>query len=62
MPSLKEAITAVVSLIAIAVWSGHRDLVWKTIAKTRVAAIKESRKPWGCPSIFDRNACTRWTK
>ena len=58
MPSFKDLTILIATCVTILYSTGHRDLVWKGIAYLRVNAIKEVRKPWGCPSIFDKNACT----
>ncbi|MEW6058437.1 MAG: hypothetical protein AB1540_17690 [Bdellovibrionota bacterium] len=37
--------------------SGHPEWIWKGIAYVQYHALKEAQKPWGCPSIFNKNAC-----
>lgn len=32
--------------------AGHPEWAWKVVAHVQHQALKEARKPWGCPSIF----------
>lgn len=57
MPSFKEAIGVITTLIILATASGHGDKVWPTLIKFRFYVLKESKKDWGCPSIFNKSAC-----
>ena len=45
---------AFISLYAI----GRPDLAWKAIAHMRYYALHETSKSWGCPSAFNRGACS----
>ena len=38
---------------------GRTDLLWLGLNKARGVVIHEVNGSWGCPSVFDRNACGR---
>jgi hypothetical protein len=59
MPSLKEIAGLVTTFVILSVASGHGEWVWKGIAYMRYHAVQEANRPWGCPSIFNKNACSR---
>jgi len=60
MPSFSEAVGVIVTLIVLAVASGRQDLVWRGIAEVRKVALANARKDWGCPSVFNRGACSSY--
>ena len=62
MPSLKEAVAVITTLVVLAMASGRGDLVWKTLAQVRHHAITNSRMDWGNPSIWDQNARSKGSK
>jgi hypothetical protein len=59
MPSFKEIAGLVTTFVILSVASGHGEWVWKGIAFMRYRAVQENAKNWGCPSIFNKNACAR---
>lgn len=62
MPSLKEITGVITMFVVIAFASGHREWVWKPLIAFRAHVLKDIQKPWGCPSIFDKDACTTWKR
>ena len=61
MPSFKELATVTTVWVMFAFATGHRQWVYDSIGYLRQHAIQESRKSWGCPSIFDSHACHSWS-
>lgn len=57
LPGLDKFVALFVSFWLFAHVAGHPEWVWKGVAYMQVAALKEIRKPWGCPSIFAKDAC-----
>lgn len=39
---------------------GRPDIPLKAITELRVKALKGATASWGCPSVFNRNACTSY--
>ena len=62
MPSLEKITGVIVTFIILSVSTGNGEWVWKSIAYMRYHAISEARKPWGCPSMFNKNACYEWRR
>jgi hypothetical protein len=60
MESFKDLAAAVTIWVMFAFVTGHRQWVYDGIVFIRKHAVQESQKPRGCPSIFDRHACSRW--
>lgn len=60
MPSFREAVGVIVTLIVLAVASGRQDLVLRAVAEVRKVALANARADWGCPSVFNRGACKRY--
>ena len=60
MPSFSEIVGTIVTFIVVTTASGHGDWAWKAIAEFRRVAIFNSHQDWGCPSIFDKDACHRY--
>ncbi len=60
MPSFSDAIGVIVTIIVLSTASGHGDIVRKTIAGIRQVAITNSRQDFGCPSIFNKGACSSY--
>lgn len=60
MPSFSEAVGVIVTLIVLAVASGREDLVWRAVVEVRKVALANARTDWGCPSVFNRGACTSY--
>ena len=58
MPSLQDIAGFVGAIVLAAYATGNIRLVEKTIFDLRKEVIQESRKPWGCPSIFNSRSCT----
>ena len=58
MPSFSEAMGVIVTFIVLSTASGHGDVVWKAIAEVRRVAITNARQDFGCPSIFNKGACS----
>ncbi len=54
MPSFKEAIAVITTFVVLATASGRGDLVWDNLIKFRHYVLKETKKDWGCPSIFSK--------
>ena len=57
MPSFSEIIGTIVTFIVVSTASGHGDWTWKAISEVRKVAISQTDEDWGCPSIFNKNAC-----
>lgn len=57
LAALKDLITAIAAVTLLAYSTGQQKWLWKQIAILRREALVESRKDWGCPSIFRRSAC-----
>lgn len=36
---------------------GRADIPWKMIAELRGKALTGANANWGCPSVFNKNAC-----
>lgn len=62
MPSFNEAVGVIVTLIVLTVASGRGEFIWKAIGEVRRVAMINSRKDWGCPSIFDKGVCGNFEK
>jgi hypothetical protein len=60
MQLYKDITVAIATLFALAMATGHGQRIDESILSIRKQALSEVRKPWGCPSIFNRNACTRY--
>jgi len=61
IPGMDKLVGLIVTIIVLSVASGHGEWVWKGLAYARHVTLKGSRQPWGCPSIFNRQACTHLT-
>lgn len=59
MLSLDKLAGTVAVFVIISYASGHREWVWRPLTALRTHVVKEMRKPWGCPSIFNKDACTK---
>ncbi len=57
MPSFKEVVVVITTFVVLATASGRGDLVFGSLMKLRYHALRESKKDWGCPSIFSKNVC-----
>ncbi len=55
--SLAGTIAVVVTLLNA---SGYGDLVWKGPAFAHRHVLAETRRPWRCPSIWNKNACSQY--
>ena len=60
MPSFNDLMGVIVTFIVLSVTTGHGDLVWKTINEVRRIAILNAHQDWGCPSAFNKSACTSY--
>lgn len=60
MPSFSEIIGVIVTFIVLSTASGHGDVVWKVIGEVRRVAISNARQDFGCPSIFNKSACSNY--
>lgn len=60
MPSFSEAMGVIVTFIVLSTASGHGDIVWKAISGIRRVAITNARQDFGCPSIFNKGACSSY--
>lgn len=58
MPFFKEAVAVITTFVVLATASGRGDLVRDNLIKLRQHVLKETKKDWGCPSIFNKKACT----
>ncbi|MFN8792586.1 MAG: hypothetical protein ACK5Y2_14115 [Bdellovibrionales bacterium] len=56
--AVKDLIATIAAVVILAYSTGHREWLWKQIAVVRQIALNEAGKDWGCPSIFNRSACT----
>lgn len=36
---------------------GRADIPWNMIGEMRSKALAEKNSAWGCPSVFNKNAC-----
>jgi hypothetical protein len=61
MPSFSEAMGVIVTFIVLTTASGHGAVVLKAIAGIRRVAITNSRQDFGCPSIFNKGACSSYS-
>ncbi len=57
IPSLDKIVAIFFSFWMFAHASGHPEWVWKGIAYVQRHALQDSKRSWGCPSIFSRSAC-----
>lgn len=57
LAALKEITLLIASIVVIAHASGQREWLWRQITTIRHAALLETKKDWGCPSIFNKSAC-----
>lgn len=39
---------------------GRADVPWKMIAELRSKALAGANSNWGCPSMFDKGACSTY--
>lgn len=39
---------------------GRADIPWKIIVEMRGKALAEANSNWGCPSVFNKNACREY--
>lgn len=39
---------------------GRPDIPWKMIAELRGKALGGANSNWGCPSVFNKNACVTY--
>lgn len=60
MPSFSEIVGTIVTFIVLSTASGHGDWVWKAIAEVRRVAITQAHEDWGCPSLFNKGACSSY--
>ncbi|MBI2606460.1 MAG: hypothetical protein HYW49_10320 [Deltaproteobacteria bacterium] len=60
MPSFSEIIGVIVTFIVLSTAPGHGDVVWKVIGEVRRVAISNARQDFGCPSVFNRDACMNY--
>lgn len=61
LAALKEFILIIASIVVIAYATGQREWLWRQIATVRHVALTETKKDWGCPSIFNKSACKKLT-
>jgi hypothetical protein len=61
IPSLSSVVAWIVGGIVLLNASGRGQVVWSALAEMRKEAKVATLASWGCPSIFDRRACTRYT-
>lgn len=59
--ALKELLLLIASIVVVADATGQREWLWRQIASVRQTALVETKKDWGCPSIFNRSACKELT-
>lgn len=57
LAAIKDIITVIAAVTLLAYSTGQQEWFWKQIAALRREALIESRKDWGCPSIFNKKAC-----
>lgn len=57
LAALKELMLIIASIVVVAHATGQRDWLWRQIASVRHAALVETKKDWGCPSIFNKSTC-----
>lgn len=55
--ALKELMLLVATIVVVAHATEQREWLWRQIATVRHTALAESKKDWGCPSIFNKSAC-----
>lgn len=61
MPSFNEITASFVAFYLLAVTTGHSEWIWQSISYLRKVAITESKKDWGCPSIWNsKSACSSY--
>ena len=58
LSAIKDLITVIGAITLLAYSTGQQEWLWKQIAVLRREALNESRKDWGCPSIFNKAACS----
>lgn len=58
LSAIKDLIAAVAISMVFAFSNGNQKWVWKQLGELRHHVIQESKQGWGCPSIFDKNACS----
>lgn len=58
LAGLRDLIAVIGAIVILAYSTGQREWLWKQIAVIRQIALNEAGKDWGCPSIFNRSACT----
>ncbi len=61
LAALKELMLLIATIVVIAHATGNREWLWRQIASVRQAALVETKKDWGCPSIFNKSACRELT-
>ncbi|MBK7842902.1 MAG: hypothetical protein IPJ71_04290 [Bdellovibrionales bacterium] len=59
LAALKELILLIASIVVIAHATSQREWLWRQIATVRHVALTETKKDWGCPSIFNKSACKK---
>ncbi len=57
MPSFKEMIAVLTTFVVLSTAAGKGEWVWKSLVWFRLYTLQETKKDWGCPSIFNKNAC-----
>lgn len=57
LAALKEIILIIATVVAIAHATGQQEWLWRQIATVRHVALAETKRDWGCPSIFNKSAC-----
>lgn len=60
MPGIKELVGTIATVVGLLYATGNQAIVWSGLYSLRAKVIQEMRQDWGCPSIFDKRACTRW--
>lgn len=57
LAALKDMITILAAIVLLAHSVGHREWLWKQLTTIRQIALAEAREDWGCPNIFNNDAC-----
>ena len=60
MLSFSEIMGVIVTFIVLTTASGHGEVVWIVIAEVRHVAITNAKSDFGCPSVFNKKACTSY--
>jgi len=57
MPSLQGVVEAFIAFFLMCCCIGRPDIPMRLVTELRTKAIKGTHASWGCPSVFNRDAC-----